>query len=588
MNFTESEIYRAFRPPDTRHPGDWAAEHVKLGAWSPWPGNFSYEHTPWLARPFRDFGRKTCHRQTLVAASAGGKSTIGLMCLAYIIANDPGFAVWYSQTEATAAEYAEGYIMPTLEACQSVVELFPANRHKKRDQAIRFPHMQFLVLPANQSNTQSKHIRYAFCDETWLYEPGILAQIHKRTAKFRHNRKIIEMSTGSESGDETHQAFRLGTAREWQMRCTKCNSPFVPLWSQDDVTKPGGVKWAPEAKQNGIWNYQLVKSTCYIECPNCSARHGPSEANAYALNRHGEYSGGPDSDHESYHWSALTSDFAMLPEFCVEFIESKQALKRGDISLMKEFVLKRLAGFWEDREANSVEIVSGKGEYRIKERWDAAGAKAIMTVDVQMRGFWVVIRYWAPGAKSRLFLATEVNTWEELRELQQQHSVANNCVFIDAGHFTDDVYKHCCRYDWNAIKGEEAKDGFLLDVKGRAVRAPVVLANGRGTPTQILPGSAVRSCVLLRVSEAMTSDSLHLFRTGRVPTWTIPEDAPDFYREQMKARIRRERLVPKTGQTVTEWHTVGRCGEHLWDCERYQIAGAFLFGYLEAEKEPMK
>ena len=29
-----------------------------------------------------------------------------------------------------------------------------------------------------------------------------------------------------------------------------------------------------------------------------------------------------------------------------------------------------------------------------------------------------------------------------------------------------------------------------------------------------------------------------------------------------------------------EWRTIGKCGEHLWDCERYQLAAAQLAGLL--------
>ena len=51
-----------------------------------------------------------------------------------------------------------------------------------------------------------------------------------------------------------------------------------------------------------------------------------------------------------------------------------------------------------------------------------------------------------------------------------------------------------------------------------------------------------------------------------------------------RARVRRARQQERTGQTIWEWVTVGRSGEHLWDCERFQIAAAYLGEILSAKK----
>jgi hypothetical protein len=83
----------------------------------------------------------------------------------------------------------------------------------------------------------------------------------------------------------------------------------------------------------------------------------------------------------------------------------------------------------------------------------------------------------------------------------------------------------------------------------------------------------------------MTADSMDLIRSGKAEGWTIARDTPEDHRRQIAARVRRTRPNPKTGQMQTEWITVGRDGEHLWDCERYQIAVAWQAGLIGVSEQ---
>jgi hypothetical protein len=85
----------------------------------------------------------------------------------------------------------------------------------------------------------------------------------------------------------------------------------------------------------------------------------------------------------------------------------------------------------------------------------------------------------------------------------------------------------------------------------------------------------------LLVSDDLTSEVLDRARSGQLSGWTMAADAPDYYRTQMAARVRVTRREQLTGRTTLEWKTLGKQGEHLWDCERYILAAAaeakFLF-----------
>jgi len=586
----ESSYCRAFTPRDERELDEWARENIKVGAWSPWEGDFTTDRTPWIVEPLRVLGRPGPRRMTILGPASGGKSTIGEVFLAWLIDNAPGFAVWYAQDEEAAKEFAETRVQRFLGSCEKVSRWFPANRHMKRTQAIHFPHMSFVIQAANLGNVQSKHIRHMICDETHLWTPGMLAAAHKRTTRFAHNRTILELSTGSLEGDETEQAWNQGTKQRWQLFCVKCGTYHVPRWSFGRADTPGGVKWSQAAKRkDGVWNFRIVEETTEYECPNCSARYAANASNGYALNAHEQYTAPADDampNHYSFHWNCIASEFSKLGEIAVEYLQAKQAIKRGDMSLLQEFTQKRLAEAWVDQ-LPEVETIELSGDYSLGDHWEEE-FRRFMTIDVQQTHFWIVIRAWSKIGYSRLVWAGRAETWGECADIQEKNGIASSYVFADAGDFTDQVYTECAFRGWYAIKGEVAHQGYRKQRPGgRAVFEVCMFSGGderhlrnKMYPAQPKSGSAQRYCELLLVSETRTAEALHLFRTGRAEGWSNAKDTPQEHKNQLASVVSRYREIGKTGRKVREWATIGKHGNHLWDCERYQIAAAVMSGIL--------
>lgn len=588
-----SRYANGFTPRDNRELDDWARQHIKVGAWSPWEGDFTTDRTPWIVEPMRVLGRPGPRRVTMLGPAAGSKSTVSEVFLAWAIDNAPGFTVWYCQDEDAAKEFAETRVNRFLDSCERVSRWFPAGgaRHKKRTQAIHFPHMSFVIQAANEGNVQSKHIRHLVLDEPWMYDAGMMSAAHDRTARFSHNRTIIETSTGSNKGDETDQAFNQGTRQEWQFLCPKCGAYHAPKWTFGRYDEPGGVKWSQTAKlTDGTWDLRAVAKSTYYQCPKCKHDFAANSANGYLLNKHGQYSA-PAVDampeHWSFHWNCIASEFAQLGKFAVKFLLAKAAIKRGTTALLEEFTRKALAEAWEDSGAGAEMSTTLAGTYLMGEAWPDEVVR-FMTIDVQQSHFWYVIRAWAANGHSRLVRAGRAETWGELRDLQEANAVQDRYVFADSSHYSGSVYKECCLYDWNAVKGVEALGGFTVKTEsGRSYKVPVKEAEGRGIPVNPHHNQRVSTCLLLAVSEDMTSDTLRLFRSGTAEGWSLPADVSEEYTAQLASRVKRPEVVKSSGQTVWKWHTIGKQGEHLWDCERYQIAAAWLSGmlYTGPEKE---
>lgn len=572
---------RGFAPRDTRPIDEWARTYVKVGAWSPWEGDFTTDRTPWIVEPLQVLGLHGPRRETILGPAAGSKSTIGEVFLSWAIDNAPGFAVWYNQDEEAAKEFAETRVQRFLASCERVSRLFPANRHQKRTQAIHFPHMSFVIQAANLGNVQSKHIRHMICDETHLWAAGMLAAAHKRTTRFAHNRTIIELSTGSMAGDETDQAWQQGTKQDWQLWCPACKSLHVPRWSRGRKDTPGGVKWDKAAKRaDGTWDLRRVAESTVYECPKCAAKHVPSAANGYAMNHSGRYTApSPDAMpcHWSFHWNCIASDFSQLGSIAVEFLQAMAAVKRGTTELLKEFTQKKLAEAWEEKPPE-IDIAQLDSNYSVGEAWEV-DALRIMAVDVQQTHFWAVIRAFTKDGQSRMVTCARLDSWGAVAEFAETNKVQYNAVVVDSGKWPDTVYTQCCLHGWFPIKGEAVPGGYIVrDAANRAYRVMARKAEAAARPAQLAPGSKFPSRPLLLISDQLSSEVLSKARSGNLAGWTLAKDTPQFYREQLASMVRVPEKNRVTGQTAWVWKEFGKAGNHLWDCERYAIAAAFLAG----------
>lgn len=568
----------SFRPQDRREIADWARDSIVVGSWSPWPGPFDPSLTPWIIEPLRVLGLPGPRRVTITGPAAGGKSTIGEVFCAWAVDNAPGLTAWFAHTDDMAKEFAETRLQRMFAVCPRVSRWFSLMaKHAKRTQAIHFPHMSFLVQAANESNAQSKHIRHVVKDETWQYAPGMSAQIDKRTTRFSHNRTILELSTGSLADDETDQAWRQGTRQEWQIVCPHCGKIHAPRWSFGRHREPGGVKWDKAAKRaDGTWDMRRVAESAAYECPLCVQRITANASNAILVNRGGRYTepaGDAMPKHWSFHWNCIASDFAQLGTIAAEFLLAQRALKRGVTTLLQEFRQKKEALPWEE-EAPTIRIAETAGNYLLGETRDGEIGR-LMLVDVQRGHFWGLVRTYYSDGESRLFACARLETWEAVRAFQIQNNIGETSVLVDSGegNRTDDVYAHCCLWGWFAMKGAEAKDGFLVDGEKRlAAFSMNGAAATRYSPAYLLPDSVQSWTEVLQVSKAITTGIMSRARAGQVRGWSIPKDAPEFYKAQLAARVWDDRKK--------EWRTVGKQGEHLWDCERYAFGAAAMAGYF--------
>ena len=121
---------RIWQPPDRRPPWAWAEEHIHSIPYSPVPGRFRADNSPWLKEPLEALVDPKVRIVSILAAIQSSKTTIGEIGLCYIIANLPGPALWLDQTDDDAKDQAESRLGRIFDECPSVQALYPRDRHK--------------------------------------------------------------------------------------------------------------------------------------------------------------------------------------------------------------------------------------------------------------------------------------------------------------------------------------------------------------------------------------------------------------------------------------------------------------------------
>jgi hypothetical protein len=580
---------RLYRPISRQPVWGWAEQHLTLSARSAEiPGPFSTSSRPYTREPMECFRDPSVTDTILCWGSQTAKTTTVMVGLIWLLEHEPSPILWLMPNKELAIGFVKGRWQPLLEEAAALAHLMPADR--RRHYTLLEQHLGGSLLTFVGSNSPanlaSRPIRVLIGDEVDKYAPATrkedaaLALAIQRTKAFGSSKHFLTSTPTSSDGDIWRHYLR-GDRRRYHIPCPNCRELLTLEWAQVKWSNP--TDGGEPRMEDGSWDTNLVRQWARYECQRCGGTI--TDAQKAAALRLGEWRAtvAPRMPGvRSYHLSSLYApdrkcSWAAL---ACAFLEAKEALLG-----LQSFVNGVLAEPWDpDYEAEQVdglELVTGS--YRMGDPWPDAPVppRLILTVDVQQSHFWAVVRAWA-GPVSRLVWAGRLEDWASVRQLQTAHGIASGYVLVDATHFTAQVYQACCRWGWHALRGEDAPGGYLsLTPDRRTLRHFATAAKGNGVPSQLLPGSELRSCRLFLVSEALTSDVLAAYRAGDGAAWSIAADTPTDYHKQVLARVRAQIRNPRTGKLQWKWKTKGRQGEHIWDCERYQIAGAQLAGLLD-------
>ena len=578
-----SSILRdAWTPADRREPWRWCEDHIRSIPYSPLPGPFRSENSPWIREVMEAIVDPKIRLVSIIAAVQSSKTTSPELTLCYIIANLPGPCLWLDQTDEDAKDESESRLQKLFESCEPVKKLFPKNKNKQRNCTIHFSNgMTLWLLGAyNKTNLQRRSIRWLFGDETWRWPVGHMAEAEARTTAFGWLGKCVFMSQGGEENDDTHRKFETTDMREWHFKCPKCQK-FIPY-------KWENIEWDDDCKdENGEYDFAKINHSTALKCLECGEYFEDSDRMRRLLNKDGKFIAlNPNASKENvgFHWNALASmSWGKLAEL---YLRAKIAARKGDSSLLQQFYQKRLALAWREfAEDYRLEITSGS--YNSGDVWDEeAGFNKlgeiiappfaeneviaplrIMSVDVQMNCFYLVVRVWSINGSSRLLWHEKVLTWEDIEEIQKRFKILDNLVFVDAGYNSFEVYKHCGERDWIALMGDNRANFFHRLPNGKTVLRFY-------SPVKHIFISRYVKCRMHFWSNLNVKDTLARIRRNQNPadgaTWEVPTDISEDYLKQMES----EHRIKKGNSWI--WEQIGNRPNHYLDCEAMNCAGALM------------
>lgn len=581
-NSLSSILRDAWTPADRREPWRWCEDHIKSIPYSPLPGPFRSENSPWIREVMEAIVDPKIRLVSIIAAVQSSKTTSPELTLCYIIANLPGPCLWLDQTDEDAKDESESRLQKLFESCEPVKKLFPKNKNKQRNCTIHFSNgMTLWLLGAyNKTNLQRRSIRWLFGDETWRWPVGHMAEAEARTTAFGWLGKCVFMSQGGEENDDTHRKFETTDMREWHYKCPKCGKYIPYKWEN--------VEWDDDCKdENGEYDFSKINHSTALKCPECGEYFEDSDRMRRILNKDGKFIAlNPNASKENvgFHWNALASmSWGKIAEL---YLRAKIAARKGDSSLLQQFYQKRLALAWREfAEDYRLEIASGS--YNSGDVWDEeAGFNKlgeiiappfaeneviaplrIMSVDVQMNCFYLVVRAWSINGSSRLLWHEKVLTWEDIEEIQKRFKILDNLVFVDAGYNSFEVYKHCGERNWIALMGDNRANFFHRLPNGKTVLRFY-------SPVKHIFISRYVKCRMHFWSNLNVKDTLARIRRNQNPadgaTWEVPTDISEDYLKQMES----EHRIKKGNSWI--WEQIGNRPNHYLDCEAMNCAGALM------------
>lgn len=553
--------------------------------YSPRPGRFSIESSPWLKEPMNACFDPLVRLVALMKPIQSGGSLMLEACVPFIAARSPAPCVVYTDNDANAKVLAETRLRPLLEACPSTAPLLPP---RKEFQWNSFPvdRSHFWIRGShNRRNLQGLTTRFVLGSETWLWKKGHIEEASKRVAAFKWLGKRIFESQAGWVDDDWDQLFRSTTSEEWSWECPHCSR--VQPWEFRSLKFPEGAV-TPEG-----FDFKILRRGMRLECSGCRSLFEDRDSVRNELNSRSRYIVTNDNalpENRGFHYSATcVREWGELAE---EWARAKLSMNNGDEDPMRIFRQKQEAKSWSFSNFDSATEIPA-GNFRRNEPWEEEGGFNLKTrkpetkfdpenkdlvrlrfisVDVQRDGFFCLCRGWNDQGESRLIDWIFLTTFDEVDEFRRKMSVIAPFVFIDCGDQTDTVQRQAARFGWNTTRGTN-KVEFPWKVK-KADGTFRVVFRPYSRPRIVESGKI--SCRVYFFGNLPFKDIL--FRLRRSGRHSYPHDAGEDYLSQMSAE---RRIKDASGRP--QWKVTGRRANHLFDCEVIQILPALAFGLIGAD-----
>ncbi len=578
------------RPRNPQTPVQWCMENVFFDE-SEYRGPFELRRAEYMAEPLNTFADTTARDCVLCWGSQTKKTGVLMSGVVWAAQNDPSGIFWAFPTAPLARMFSKQRLLPMVK--RSLPGMIPvgARRFDVNSLHMALGESQINLTGSNSpAALSSTPARRVVLDEVDKFDEGGRGEANavnlaEQRTKNATSPQRWKTSTPTLFRGLIWQAFLKGDQRRYFVPCPHCEHEIVLAWSRNYTIFPitgseAFVKWDSTAKKrDGKWDLDVVRKSAHAECPYCGGeikdghktkmvREGKWKATAVA-----------SSSFRSWHLPSLyaSATDTTFGAMAVRFLEAKNSLEG-----LQGFINGDLAEPYQNQDMmrERTELITNRVTADPTAPW-----MKMLTIDCQAKSpfFWYVVRAWK-GGESEALQAGHVDTWEELRAIQEAHTIPDVCVAVDSGYGAKDdaeVYLNCARFSefvpqpagpahavgWLPTKGMPSRRRWKGD---DGITKPWFLANVDPFSETADAGKARMS--LLEFSAEHFKDVLHRLRSQRHGRWSIKgEVSNDEYWRHLDAWIRTE-VRPKKGPAVIQWVLRDQhWPDHLGDCEVLQI-----------------
>lgn len=557
-------------PPPRQTTWEWCESHVILPPQTTnRPGPWRSEVTPYV-RGVMDCLQDplTTHIIMIWSAQTAKTQTIANMAL-WMWANNPMNTVWMMPSTDLAKSFSKSRLDPMIKACAPVADKISENRHEDNYLEKLMDDMTLNLVGGNSpANLSSRPAGFIVGDEidklprNLSQEACPVALIVERTKTYQGRKKIILATTPTTRDGKGWFWLEDGTYDKYYWPCPHCHEKFTPEWRM--------VKWA---RDEGMSHESRAKGA-YIECPHCRSPFYERHKRKALLE--GEWrSTQPDKPKtiRSFHISEIQSPFTPLADLVVKFLKASEKAKKGDTGDLQNFVNSSLAEPWEEgaygrrkpEELRRLMSHHPMGVVPNEARWVFFGA------DTQDNGFWYRIRAFGNYGES---WGVKEGFVDSLAALEAIIRTPLPCVtgpdkrvdfgVIDAGgHRTDEVRKWCAK-----------NSDIVLPCFGR-VRLTSPVTRRRVDAKDGTFGGQEQLLIDTKFFKDAISQKLKI-NPGDPGGFHIHAQTPDDWFLHMVAEYVDEKM---------NWTCPKHVDNHLWDCEVYAAAAAYVFNAWNATEE---
>jgi hypothetical protein len=600
VTFLQESICAAWSPPSDEPAWKWIEENVELGNDSDIKGKVSFDYVP-MSRFFLDSCQNPRVKKVTKMTSAQSAKTKNVeFYLKWKIKNRPSETIWYQDDNIAAKTFVKTRLYPNLEECEAIRPLMPTRRDKKSQTLIQFDTMNLYVLGANKkTNRERITAAEVLCDEIRNYPPGAMQGIRNRYKTIRNYKEIIFSVAGVE-GDILHESFEEGSRHLFFWTCPHCSHKQTFRFGRKATVmypKPreyGGMVWDDNPvthPSEDVWNFEELAKTVRYECENPECKHRFHNSDKLALLKTLEpIQTNPmaSPEHVSMHWNEMYMPWEQCDwdKIVAKFLRATISYKRGDKEPLKVIVQETFGEPWvdEDTALRSLPITEAKPDG--KKLW-VNQDYIFMMVDVQRKGFWVLVQLWSKTGLDYCYWFGELRTWDEVQAKQDELSIPHRTVFVDCGDRDQEVFTECVKrgklidgkwVTWTAMRGED-RDSYIYipktgKRKGEKIRLPFSWPPSSGDPSfgmqrdnPDLPVLYGKTCPLIFwsnpwIKDIATSrrDSMERGKLSFIGPGAIKLLPKHLYSEH------KQKFYDQDGREEWRYVVIGKRPNHGWDC----------------------